>query len=93
MSKDQMIGVLILLGAIVVLGIYGYMIFLGEFWQRVALLVVATVAVVGVMGIIAWIGWTMASTPPPTPIESIEEKTTPEVATTDEKKERIIFFS
>ena len=88
MSKDQMMGALILLGAIVVLGIYGYMIsgILGEFWQRIALLIVATVAVVGVMGIIAWIGWTMASTPPPTPIESIDE-TTQEAKAADEKKE------
>jgi len=73
MSKDQLLGVLILLGAVAVLGVYGYMLLLGPQWQLYALLIVATIAVVGVMGIIAWIGWTMATTPAPTPIEGLED--------------------
>lgn len=87
MSKDQLFGILILLGAIAVLGVYGYMVFFGgSYWRLIALLIVATVAVVGVMGIIAWIGWTMATTPVPEPIESLEEKSSSESVAPEEKK-------
>ena len=72
MSKDQLLGILILVGSLVVLTVYGYMIYMPEL-RMLALIIIATVAVVGVMGIIAWIGWTMATTPPPAPIESFEE--------------------
>jgi hypothetical protein len=41
------------------------------------------VAFVAVLGIGAWIGWTMATTPPPKPIEEIEAEETKE----EEKKE------
>ena len=40
------------------------------------------VAFVAILGIGAWIGWTMATTPPPKPIEEIEAEVTKE-----EKKE------
>jgi hypothetical protein len=47
------------------------------------------VAVVAVLGIGAWIGWTMATTPPPKPIEEIEaeekKEETKEKATEEEK--------
>ena len=82
-----MLGVLILLGAVAVLGVYGYMVlFAGPSWQLIALLIVATVAVFGVMGVIAWIGWTMATTPAPAPIEALDEKPSSEAATSEEKK-------
>jgi hypothetical protein len=71
MSKDQLLGVLILLGAVAVLGLYSWLIYAGLSWW--AFFIVSTVAVVGVMGIIAWIGWTMATTPAPTPIEGLED--------------------
>jgi predicted DNA-binding transcriptional regulator len=34
-----------------------------------------TVAFVAIMAIGAWIGWTMATTPPPKPIEEFTDKT------------------
>ncbi len=71
MSKDQMLGALILLFSIVVLGVYGYLIYAGQAWLAYG--IVITVAVVGVVGIVAWIGWTMATTPPPAPIESFDD--------------------
>lgn len=80
MAKDQLLGALILLCAIAVIGVYGWLIYAGLSWW--AFFIVATIAVVGVMGIIAWIGWTMATTPAPTPIESLDETTASE-----EKKE------
>jgi len=41
------------------------------------------IALVAVLGIGAWIGWTMATTPPPKPIEEIEAEEKKE----EEKKE------
>ncbi|MDQ1279450.1 MAG: hypothetical protein QG670_712 [Thermoproteota archaeon] len=84
MSKDQLLGVLILLGAIAVLGVYGWLIYAGLSWW--AFFIVSTVAVFGVMGIIAWIGWTMATTPPPAPIEALDEKSSSGETTSEEKK-------
>ena len=72
MSKDQMLGVLILIGSIAVIGVYGWLLYVPDY-QMLALIIVDTIAVVGVMGIIGWIGWTMATTPAPEPIESFEE--------------------
>jgi len=47
-----------------------------QFWL---IAVPVSIAFIAVMGIGAWIGWTMATTPPPKPIEEItseiEEKT------------------
>lgn len=85
MSKDQALGALILLGSIGVLVLYAYMIITPalEIWVY---RIVATVAVFGVMGIVAWIGWTMATTPPPAPIESLDELKTSSESSSEEKK-------
>jgi len=42
------------------------------------------IAFVAILGIGAWIGWTMATTPPPKPIEELEAEETKEE---EEKKE------
>ncbi|UCH01460.1 MAG: phage holin family protein [Candidatus Bathyarchaeota archaeon] len=84
MAKDQVIGSLILVGAILVLGFYIWLIYAGLSWW--AFFIVSTVAVFGVMGIIAWIGWTMATTPPPVPIESFEESIS-ETSSSEEEQE------
>ena len=91
-SKDQAIGWLIFLVCIVVIILYivGLFIFgapLGNsfgastgHWPLAFTLIAIPVllAFVLILGIGAWIGWTMATTPPPKPIEEIE---------TEEKKE------
>jgi predicted DNA-binding transcriptional regulator len=43
-------------------------------------------AFVAVLGIGAWIGWTMATTPPPKPIEEIEAEEKKEEAKAEEEK-------
>ena len=50
---------------------YAFLLYAG--YALLAYGIVITVAVVAVMGIVAWIGWTMATTPPPAPIESLDE--------------------
>jgi len=90
MSKDQVIGSLILIGSIVVCIVYVYVMFLAS--AQIALLVLkltGTIAVVGVFGILAWIGYTLATTPPPPPIEELEKELEKELEEIEgeEKKE------
>jgi len=95
-SKDQAIGWLIFVVCIVVIIAY----LLGLFWiggparasstWNVAFTLIAVpvlIAFVLVLGIGAWIGWTMATTPPPKPIEEIETEEKKE-SSEEEKEER-----
>ncbi len=88
MSKDQLLGVLVLLGSLILIGLYGYMIYV-EALRIWALIIVGTVAVAGVLGIMAWIGWVMATTPPPAPLEEAasEPVKSEEVSTPEKSKE------
>ncbi len=82
-SKDQAIGGAILLVCVLVALLYivtlfvpGWLSFIGlsfeagvvQFW---VIAVPVFIAFVAIMFIGAWIGWTMATTPPPKPIEEI----------------------
>jgi len=84
-SKDQGIGGLIFAVCVIIIIAYS----LGLFWLgdafgtswSLALWLIAIPVWLGfmlILGIGAWIGWTMATTPPPKPIEELE---------TEEKKE------
>ena len=77
-SKDQGIGGAIL--AVCVIVVIGYLVLVidpGIFgWNATtvrldAVLVLVSVAFIAILAIGAWIGWTMATTPPPKPIEEI----------------------
>jgi len=98
-SKDQAIGALIFIVCIVI-GI-GYLVVVAapsvvspiigvaseslRFW---AVAVVVLIAFLAIMFIGAWIGWTMATTPPPKPIEDLElEEEKAEEKTTETKVE------
>ena len=74
MDKDKLIGVLLVIGGIAGIVIYGLLLWN---YTMTVLAITAFVAVAAILGIVAWIGWTMATTPPPPPIEveaSGEEK-------------------
>ncbi len=104
MSKDQAIGGAIFIACVVLIIAYITGLFLTDSisgWlnlDAVALrywlvAVPVLIAFVAVLGIGAWIGWTMATTPPPKPIEEIEaeekqeaEKTEAQEETAKEKK-------
>lgn len=91
-SKDQTIGALIFIVCIVIA--IGYLVVLVapgavspiigvaaqslQFW---AVAIVVLIAFLAIMFIGAWIGWTMATTPPPKPIEELE--------TEEEKEEKV----
>jgi hypothetical protein len=95
-SKDQAIGGVICLVCVVVAVFYVVTLFYPQWLSTVGLIsdtsgvqfwVIAVpvfIAFVAVMAIGAWIGWTMATTPPPKPIEEIttemeEKKEEPKV--------------
>lgn len=86
MSKDQVIGVLLLLGGVLGILLYGWLVFLSD-WSMVVLQLTGFIAVAGVLGILSWIGYTLATTPPPKPIEEIEKEIEGELKKLEEKPE------
>ena len=90
-SKDQAIGWVIFLVCVVVM--IGYVVTLFGYEQIIQPVIDAgstsgvqfwlvaipvLIAFVAVLAIGAWIGWTMATTPPPKPIEEFEVEEKPE---------------
>lgn len=73
MSRDQVIGYLLLAVSAVVIVVYGWLVFASEY-ALIILKLTGFIAVAGVFGILAWIGYTLATTPPPKPIEEIEKE-------------------
>ena len=70
-SKDQGIGGAILALCVIVAVGYIVLIVLFPQYQLDAVLVLVSIAFIAILAIGAWIGWTMATTPPPKPIEEI----------------------
>jgi predicted DNA-binding transcriptional regulator len=66
MNKDQGIGAVILVASIIGLIVYAWLLYA---YAIVVLQITAFVGVAAVLVIAAWIGWTMATTPPPAPLE------------------------
>jgi len=73
MSRDQVVGALLIVLSVAVIIVYGWMVFFTE-WSLLLLQITGFIAVLGVFGILAWIGYTLATTPPPKPIEEIEKE-------------------
>lgn len=84
MSKDQSIGALVF--AVCLLGIilYGWGVFLTS-WNLLILELTGFIVVAGILGIMSWIGWTMVTTPPPKPLNEMENN--PETEILEETKE------
>lgn len=73
MSSDKMVGGLLLVVSIIVIIVYGYLVFMTDY-AMLLLELTGFIAVAAVFGILAWIGYTLATTPPPKPIEEIEKE-------------------
>jgi len=74
-NKDQGLGVVILIASILGILIYGGLVFFAGLVISVWVLrITAFIAVAGVLAILAWIGYTLATTPPPQPIEELEKE-------------------
>lgn len=59
--------------SIAVIVVYGWLVFASDYYLLI-LKLTGFIAVAGVFGILAWIGYTLATTPPPKPIEEIEKE-------------------
>jgi len=81
MNKDQGIGLVVLVASVVGIVLYAWLI---HAFTIVVLQITAFLAVAAVLVMLAWIGWTMATTPPPAPLEP--EPASPEPSTTAEKQ-------
>ena len=66
MNKDQGIGVVILVASVAGVLVYAWLLLT---YAIVILQITAFVAVAAILVIAGWIGWTMATTPPPAPLE------------------------
>jgi predicted DNA-binding transcriptional regulator len=70
MARDRAIGAALVIGAIVGVFVYGFLLFgLGKIIALYTLEVTAFVAVIAILAILGWIGYVMATTPPPVPLE------------------------
>jgi len=83
LNSDQILGAFILVGSIIGVVVYGVLLYYIPIWT---LQVSAFLAVAFVLGIMAWIGYTLATTPPPKPIEEIEKEIEKEVKETETKE-------
>ena len=59
------------IGSIIGIIVYGYLLYL---YPQIILQITAFVVIAGVLGVVGWIGYTLATTPPPKPIEEIEKE-------------------
>lgn len=65
---DRVWGYIILLGSLFGVACYFYLVFLSP-WVMLVIQISAFLAVAAVLAIMAWIGYTLATTPPPEPLE------------------------
>ena len=79
MKGDQALGAAVMVGSIIVIIVYAWLLFFVA--PQLLLQLTAFVAVAGVLWIIAWIVWTMATTPPPPPLELEPATTSPQQET------------
>ena len=84
---DRALGAGILIGSVIGIIVYFWLVFLSP-WHILIVQASAFIAVAAVLAIIAWIGYTLATTPPPEPLESyaeaFDEETSEEETETEE---------
>jgi predicted DNA-binding transcriptional regulator len=75
-----------MVGSLAGIAVYGWL--LTSPYHLAILKLTAFVAVAGVLGILAWIGYTLATTPPPKPIEEIEKEIEEELKKLEEEAKK-----
>ncbi len=73
MNSDQVLGGVIMILSILVIFVYGYLIFM---YPLIVLQITVFLVVAVLLGILAWIGYTLLTTPAPKPIEETQENST-----------------
>jgi len=84
LNRDAAIGAALAAASIIVIVVYGYLVFASQY-ALFLLKLTGFVAVAVVFGILAWIGYTLATTPPPKPIEEIEKELEEELKKLEEE--------
>jgi len=73
LNRDRVVGILLFTVSILIILVYAWILFFTQ-WAMLVIQITLMIAVAGVLGILAWIGYTLATTPPPKPIEEIEKE-------------------
>ena len=76
--NDKISGYLILVGSLLGIGLYFYLVLLSP-WVLLVIQISAFGAVTGMLAIMAWIGYTLATTPAPMPLEDFDVESLNEV--------------
>ena len=71
MANDRALGGLIFLGSLAGIVVYYWLLFMSP-WSALTVKVSALLVVGMVLLIMAWIGYTLATTPPPMPLEDFD---------------------
>ena len=87
-SKDQVIGALLLIASIIGILVYGWLVFLTPY-SLIVVQITAFIAIAAILAILAWIGYTLATTPPPKPIEEIEKELEKELQSVEKTGQEI----
>ncbi len=95
MASDKALGVILLIISIIVIIVYGWLVFappvktvFGQPLDILVLKITGFVAVAVIFGILGWIGYTLATTPPPKPIEEIEKEIEEELKKLEKEMEK-----
>lgn len=88
MSRDRLIGWVLVAVSVAVIFLYGWLMWFNEELSMVLIKLTLTIAVIAVFGILAWIGYTLATTPPPKPIEEIEKEIEEELKKLEEEQKQ-----
>ena len=87
MGKDQGIGWIVLILSVLGIVFYYYLVFMSS-WKYLTIQISAFFAVAMMLLIFAWIGYTLATTPPPMPLDdfdSIDRDAVMNAISSDEK--------
>lgn len=69
--NDRALGYVVLVGSLLGIACYFYLVFVSP-WTLLVVQVSAFLTVAAVLLIMAWIGYTLATTPPPLPLEDFD---------------------
>lgn len=86
MNRDQLIGWLLVVVSVAIIIVYTWLMWFNEELSAILTKLTLNIAVIAVFGILAWIGYTLATTPPPKPIEEIEKEIEEELKKLEEAK-------
>ncbi len=90
MGKDQTIGWSLLALSVIVIILYSWLLWF-PMWKGIdvfLLKLTGWAAVLAVFGILGWIGYTLATTPPPKPVEEIEKELEQELKKLEEAEKQ-----